>query len=176
VEGSTRLAASGGTGEVVEDAGLGESAVGDANGDGILDRRICFARDALRTLFDGREDRAPRTLRLEGMLTSGASYQALVSLRVEVPRAVDASVAPNPLNASGILTVRVARSAFATVSLHDVRGRRVRTLHRGYLTAGYHDFPLDGRDDRGRLLASGVYFCRVDTPEGTASRSLTFLK
>jgi hypothetical protein len=58
----------------------------------------------------------------------------------------------------------------AVVSLYDVSGRLVRTIARGDFPAGYQAAAWDGRDDRGRGVATGVYFLRV-TSAG-AERSL----
>jgi hypothetical protein len=47
-----------------------------------------------------------------------------------------------------------------TVTIADLRGRRVRTLHTGPAPAGGR-LVWDGADDRGRPLPSGVYLARV---------------
>ena len=176
IGGSVRLVADDGSGEVPETPSS-TAPLGDATGDGVPDRRICFARDAVRDLLDHAiPGRGARSFRIEGALAGGADFQAPVVLQVEIPGSVDLSIAPNPLNPTGTLTIHTSRLGFATVSIYDVRGRRVRLLQQGFLASGYHDFPLDGRNDRGRPLPSGVYFCRVETPDGSASRTFTFLK
>jgi flagellar hook assembly protein FlgD len=43
----------------------------------------------------------------------------------------------------------------------DVNGRTVRTLVDGGVPAGRHYIGWDGRDERGREVASGVYFYNV---------------
>ncbi|MEE2659916.1 MAG: FlgD immunoglobulin-like domain containing protein [Candidatus Latescibacterota bacterium] len=43
------------------------------------------------------------------------------------------------------------------VSIHDLTGRRVRTL-----TAGVAGFTWDGRDDAGELLPPGSYLCQIE--------------
>jgi hypothetical protein len=35
--------------------------------------------------------------------------------------------------------------------------------------SGYHDVRIDGWTDRGSRLPSGVYFYRVEAPEGTVT-------
>jgi hypothetical protein len=42
--------------------------------------------------------------------------------------------------------------------------------------AGPHAQPWDGRDDGGRVLASGVYFCRLEADGEALSRSMVLLK
>jgi len=44
------------------------------------------------------------------------------------------------------------------------------------LAAGHHDVPVDGRGASGEALASGVYWFRVDTAEGSASGRVVLMK
>ncbi len=57
------------------------------------------------------------------------------------------------------------------LSLHDIQGRRLRTMHDGMLEAGRHDFMIEGRD-----LASGVYWLRVSSVSGTLTRKWLLIK
>jgi outer membrane protein assembly factor BamB len=49
------------------------------------------------------------------------------------------------------------------LTVHDVTGRRVCALVDGSLTAGDHRVRWDGRDARGREVATGVYFLRLES-------------
>ena len=60
-----------------------------------------------------------------------------------------------------------------TLEVLDLRGRRVRTLLRGPVEAGVHELVFDGRDDRGRELASGTYLLRVVGERGEDSLRVT---
>jgi hypothetical protein len=69
---------------------------------------------------------------------------------------------------NGELTVSFATAgglgggaAEATVELFDIGGRKVRSLVRAPLEAGYHTTVWDGRDEHGRQVKSGVYFLRA---------------
>jgi hypothetical protein len=53
----------------------------------------------------------------------------------------------------------------ADLSLHDVTGRRVRTLVRNDFEPGYRVAIWDGRDELGRQVSSGMYFLRLRTSE-----------
>ena len=44
------------------------------------------------------------------------------------------------------------------------------------LDSGVHELGIDGRGERGRMLASGVYFYRVETPEGATRGRVAILK
>ncbi len=87
------------------------------------------------------------------------------------------SLTPNPLNLAGALTFRTFKPGFIRAILYDMNGRRVRTLKDTPMApAGYHELPIDGRDGAGRPLASGVYFFKVETSEGSEVGRATVLK
>ena len=60
------------------------------------------------------------------------------------------------------------------MSLHDARGRRVRSLDAGSgaLEAGLHRVIWDGKDDLGAAAPAGLYFVRVETNEAFATGKL----
>ena len=85
-------------------------------------------------------------------------------------------VAPNPFNPRTTVRFEVGAPASGRVSIHDLRGRRLRDLASGSWTAGRHELTWDGRDDEGRLLASGVYAVRVQIGDRMEVRRVTLLK
>jgi hypothetical protein len=86
-------------------------------------------------------------------------------------------VLPHPLPGRGALRFATRRIGPAVIELHDAQGRRVRMVLRvEELAAGTHWIPLDGRDDGGERLRSGVYFYRLSTTEGVASGRVLLLQ
>lgn len=85
-------------------------------------------------------------------------------------------VSANPARDGASITFRTTRSGPIAAVVYDLRGRLVRTLLRGEQPAGEHALRWDGRDAAGREVASGVYFFRVDAPEGTSVRKLAYLR
>ena len=83
-------------------------------------------------------------------------------LAPSVPHAV--SAAPNPTGGRTTFRFALPRSEAATVSVYDVTGRLVRTLHRGILESGAHTVEWNGNDASERAAASGIYFVRVESP------------
>jgi hypothetical protein len=72
------------------------------------------------------------------------------------------SASPNPFGGSTRLTYRVpAEGGSHGVDVYDATGRVVRRLFSGARPAGDYQLVWDGRDARGSLVASGVYFVRV---------------
>jgi hypothetical protein len=73
--------------------------------------------------------------------------------------------APNPFNPSTSIRYDVpAGGGAVTLRIYDVSGRLIRTLADGPQTAGQKTAVWNGKDDRGRGMASGVYFYRLQAP------------
>ncbi len=84
--------------------------------------------------------------------------------------------APNPFNSQTVISWFQLRPGPARVEVFALTGQRVAMLHHGPSKAGYHPVHWDGRDDRGRPLASGVYLYRLVTTENVQTRKLTLLR
>jgi hypothetical protein len=79
-------------------------------------------------------------------------------------------VAPSPLRTGAHLRFVTSRPGALRVTLFDLTGRRVRRVTDELnAPAGPHDLVLDGLDDRGRALASGLYFYRIRALEGVSN-------
>ncbi|MBD3367005.1 MAG: DUF1565 domain-containing protein [Candidatus Eisenbacteria bacterium] len=84
---------------------------------------------------------------------------------------------PNPFNPVTTLRLEVpAGGGDVDVSVYDVAGRRVATLHSGPLPAGEHSLRWSGRDRHGNAVATGVYFGRMEAPGYTHTVRMLLLK
>lgn len=81
---------------------------------------------------------------------------------------------PNPFNPSTRIRFELAAMADIRLCVYDAAGRFIRTLATGSQPAGVHEIVWDGRDAKGRNVASGVYLYRLTTMGGasTARRML----
>jgi hypothetical protein len=86
------------------------------------------------------------------------------------------SVYPNPFNPQVTIAFRLRESAQVRAAIHDLLGRRVRTLYQGALDAGRHELTWDSHDDRGQALATGTYLLRIDGGGPTFTRKLLLVK
>jgi subtilisin family serine protease len=72
------------------------------------------------------------------------------------------AAAPNPLSGPGEIRFALPAAGRARVTLYDASGRLVRELADGAFAGGPHAVRWDARDDRGRPVASGIYFARLE--------------
>jgi alpha-amylase len=82
--------------------------------------------------------------------------------------------APNPAAGGPVAFTfdLAAGAAEVTIELLDVRGRRLCALAAGPRPAGRHVVHWDGRDDRGRRPAPGLYFARLSAGGESAARRI----
>jgi FG-GAP-like repeat len=132
---------------------------------------------------DGRPDLVTLNSRCEAVTVllnelGGASVLAAGSARETSSRALgDISLFPNPMNPSGTLRFTVAKAGPLRVNLFDVRGRLVKTLLDERIAAvGERRVTVDGRDQNGASLGSGVYFYRIESQGGVVTGRFAILK
>jgi hypothetical protein len=83
---------------------------------------------------------------------------------------------PNPFNPRTEIPFELAQPGGVRLTVWNLLGQRVRTLVDGTLPAGRHAYVWEGRDEGGRPVASGVYFYRLETPEGAFGRRMVLLR
>ena len=83
---------------------------------------------------------------------------------------------PNPCNPSTRIAFTIDRERDLSVTVHDLRGRRVAVLASGLFGEGQHDLTWHGTDDHGAPVASGVYLVRLSGDGVEATTPVTLLK
>lgn len=94
---------------------------------------------------------------LQGAPVVGVSQ---VSLRPRI-YALDPNF-PNPFNPQTNMRFQLPHQSVVALRIYDVLGQTIRTLVEGRYEAGVHRATWDGRDSRGRQVASGVYFYALE--------------
>lgn len=81
---------------------------------------------------------------------------------------------PNPFNARTTISFDVpVGGGNVALEIYNVRGQLVRRLTSGFHDEGRQTVPWDGRDDRGRQMAGGTYYCRLNAEGFVESSKLT---
>lgn len=83
---------------------------------------------------------------------------------------------PNPFNPTTLIKYDLPRATEVRITILDVLGRAVRTLVDEKQKAGFHAKLWDGKNEHSALMASGVYFYRLHTPEFSKVRKMTLLR
>lgn len=94
----------------------------------------------------------------------------------EVSHEFSVSAAPNPFNPLTRISFDLPEAATVKVNVFDLRGRRVRQLHDGWLDAGSREFVWSGRDDGGRQVAAGSYLVRSEAGAQSQTIKVTMAK
>ena len=101
-----------------------------------------------------------------------ADVSSLTGDRAESP-----GMHPNPMGAAGASFVfATSRPGAVSIAIYDLAGRRVRSLLGGHAGAGVHAVAFDGRGDDGGRLRDGIYYYRVESPDGTRSGRIVVMK
>jgi len=82
---------------------------------------------------------------------------------------------PNPFSGTTTLDIELSEPALVRVDVFDVAGRRVRQMALPESITSQR-MSFDGRDDAGKLLASGVYFCRVQARGESITRKIVITR
>ena len=100
-----------------------------------------------------------------------------VSNAVDLPLAFAlAQNQPNPFHASTSIVYHLPAPSEVALQVFNLQGQLVRTLFEGRQLAGRNHAVWNGVDQRGQLVASGVYFVVLKTPEQRLTRKLVFAR
>jgi hypothetical protein len=83
---------------------------------------------------------------------------------------------PNPFNPATTFWLEIPVAGRVVLDLFDIRGRHLATLFDESRPAGRSQWKFDARSVGGGVLASGVYFARLQTLESSTVHRVTLLK
>jgi hypothetical protein len=83
---------------------------------------------------------------------------------------------PNPFGSDTRIDYGLAGAENVSIRVYDVAGRLVRTLVDGHRGPDHYSVVWDGRDNGGRAVAGGIYFCRIEAGAFVQTRKMTLLR
>jgi flagellar hook assembly protein FlgD len=96
---------------------------------------------------------------------------------VGAPQPMRPIVSPNPMRHQSIISFATSRPGPLRADIFDGSGRRVRRLAgEAASPAGWHTLAMDGRDDGGSALPTGIYFYRIVSADGHATGRFAIVK
>ena len=83
---------------------------------------------------------------------------------------------PNPFNPTTV--VRYQLSAFSNVklSIYNLLGQKIKTLVNGFQSAGEHSVVWDATDEKNNLVASGMFFYRLEANNLSLQKKMILIK
>ncbi|MEN8005744.1 MAG: LamG-like jellyroll fold domain-containing protein [Candidatus Krumholzibacteriota bacterium] len=85
-------------------------------------------------------------------------------------------IAPNPFNPMTGIRFSLPSSGPVELRVFDARGQLVKTLLGEVMPAGEHEVVWNGTDGRGRAVASGVYFSKLETGAGDLLQKMMLVR
>lgn len=84
---------------------------------------------------------------------------------------------PNPFNPKTTIEYSLSQTSQVSLRIYDVAGRLIRTLVNSEQPPG-EQIPIewDGTDNKGRAMATGIYFLRLDASGHSQTRKMVLLK
>ncbi len=83
---------------------------------------------------------------------------------------------PNPFNPRVNIEFVLVFDGPVQLQVFDMRGMLLRSLLDEHLPAGSHRLVFDGRDDRGRRLATGEYFAVLKTVQSVLKQKMVLVR
>lgn len=83
---------------------------------------------------------------------------------------------PNPFNPTTNIHFSLDQTSIVEIKIYDVLGKSIRTLMNDLQTSGIHQLVWNGKDDAGTDVASGVYFCRIETDQTVSRHKMLLIR
>jgi len=94
---------------------------------------------------------------------------------VDAPTSIALSVT-SPARGECVLALSGPAGTEVAARVYDLSGRLVATVFEGALPEGGRKVVWNGLDDSGHHIASGVYFARAESPDGTLTSKVVFIR
>jgi len=83
---------------------------------------------------------------------------------------------PNPFNPTTTINYSISKNENIKLIIYNVLGQEVKTLVNRNQPAGSYMVIWDGTSDTGFQVSTGIYFCKMITPEFTKTKKMMLLK
>jgi hypothetical protein len=107
----------------------------------------------------------------------GTLWCAATEEEVKVPDSFSLSQNyPNPFNSETVIEYSLPQESQVKMAIYNILGQRVKTLLEQKETAGYKRVIWDGKNEKGQVAGSGIYFYRMETGEFVQTKKMVLLK
>ena len=83
---------------------------------------------------------------------------------------------PNPFNPETRIKYGLTQDGYVSFMVHDLMGRKVKSLVSSEKDAGYHSIRWDATNDFGESVSAGMYFYTIQAGEFRQTKKMILLK
>ncbi|MBP7563447.1 MAG: T9SS type A sorting domain-containing protein [Candidatus Cloacimonetes bacterium] len=83
---------------------------------------------------------------------------------------------PNPFNPETTISYELNIESKIELKIYNVKGQKIKTLLSEIQTTGTHSVIWDGRDNKGEMVSSGIYFYLIESEHEQHIRKMLLLK
>ena len=143
---------------------------------------------ALDTIYHGSEDAFVTKFNITtgsieySTFLAGDSTYPFVPVRTETARdelprsSVLYQNCPNPFNTNTEIRYQIVENSHVTLKIFNILGQEIKSFVDSYRETGLHTATWDGHDDWGFEVASGIYFCRLQSGDFTKTIKMVLLR
>lgn len=95
---------------------------------------------------------------------------------VDLPMPLAVTNYPNPFNPETTISMYLPEAGDVRMSIYNTRGQMVYDVRKSGVSRGHHNHVWDAKDNTGSPLSSGIYFCRLESRAGVATRKMILTK
>ncbi len=83
---------------------------------------------------------------------------------------------PNPFNTSTVINYELKKDCRVELTIYNLSGQKVRILEDRVRSKGLHSVIWDGKNNQGKEVASGIYFCIIRAGERKEVKKMLLMK
>ncbi|MEO0225809.1 MAG: T9SS type A sorting domain-containing protein, partial [candidate division WOR-3 bacterium] len=106
----------------------------------------------------------------------GGSGTQSVENSLLIPKDFVISNSPNPFRNLTTIRYQLPLNCQVSFEVYDVCGKLIKRLIEGERKAGYYSLVWNGKNEKGKPLASGIYFCKIRAGKFNQTKKLLLLR
>ncbi len=83
---------------------------------------------------------------------------------------------PNPFNPATTIQFNLEKKDRVQILIYNVAGKLIKKLVDKNMVEGQHEVAWNGKDETGKLVSSGIYFCLMKTEEYSETKKMVLLR
>ena len=83
---------------------------------------------------------------------------------------------PNPFNPETCINFTLPQEGIVNLDIYNIMGQHVRLLKSDTMSAGFHSVIWDGRNEKGKIVSTGIYIAQLHMGLNFTTHSMTLVK